>query len=202
MNRQQTDFFSTPSLPLGMTYVENFVSAADEESLLMVVAQLPLQHSRYKQYTANRRTLSYGATYDFSSNQLTAAPPIEPFLHPQRSQVADFIGMSADRFEQALITEYRPGTALGWHRDVPQFEIVVGISLASACRMRLRPYPPPANKRQGVIAIELRPRSMYVLRDEARWNWQHSIPATKTLRYSITFRTRNSASGRPRSERA
>jgi alkylated DNA repair dioxygenase AlkB len=23
----------------------------------------------------------------------------------------------------------------------------------------------------------------------ARWRWQHSIPATRELRYSITFRT-------------
>jgi len=40
------------------------------------------------------------------------------------------------------VTEYREGTALGWHRDVPDFEVVVGASLAGPARMRLRPYPP------------------------------------------------------------
>jgi glycine/D-amino acid oxidase-like deaminating enzyme len=28
-----------------------------------------------------------------------------------------------------------------------------------------------------------------VLSGKARWSWQHSIPATKELRYSITLRT-------------
>jgi alkylated DNA repair dioxygenase AlkB len=38
-------------------------------------------------------------------------------------------------------------------------------------------------------AIQLEPRSIYVLRDDARWRWQHAISPTKALRYSITFRT-------------
>jgi hypothetical protein len=27
------------------------------------------------------------------------------------------------------------------------------------------------------------------MQDEIRWQWQHHIPATRELRYSITFRT-------------
>jgi DNA oxidative demethylase len=37
--------------------------------------------------------------------------------------------------------------------------------------------------------VELEPRSTYVLAGPVRWEWQHSIPATNGLRYSITFRT-------------
>lgn len=37
----------------------------------------------------------------------------------------------------------------------------------------------------------LEPRSAYVLSGEARSSWQHAIPPTKALRYSITFRTVN-----------
>ena len=55
-------------------------------------------------------------------------------------------------------------------------------------RMRFRPYP-PRNDRKSVLSLELAPRSAYILRGDARWRWQHSIPATKALRYSITFRT-------------
>ena len=39
----------------------------------------------------------------------------------------------------------------------------------------------------GVDAARI--RHALVLRDDARWRWQHSIPPTKALRYSITFRT-------------
>ena len=37
--------------------------------------------------------------------------------------------------------------------------------------------------------LELAPRSAYVPCGRARWSWQHSIPATKALRHSVTFRT-------------
>jgi alkylated DNA repair dioxygenase AlkB len=92
-------------------------------------------------------------------------------------------------FTQALVTEYRPGTELGWHRDVPNFEVIVGVSLAGSCRMRLRPYPPVKGDRKSVLALELEPRSAYSLQGDARWKWQHSISPTAMLRYSITFRT-------------
>jgi hypothetical protein len=39
------------------------------------------------------------------------------------------------------------------------------------------------------LVVALEPRSAYVLRDDARWHWQHAISPTKALRYSITFRT-------------
>lgn len=66
---------------------------------------------------------------------------------------------------------------------------IVGISLAGTARIRFRPYPWKPQRRKEVFALELEPRSAYVLRDEARWGWQHSVPPTKELRYSITFRT-------------
>jgi alkylated DNA repair dioxygenase AlkB len=65
---------------------------------------------------------------------------------------------------------------------------VFGISLGSACRMRFRPYD-RRDDRRAAIALELAPRSLYAMRDDIRWRWQHSIPPVKALRYSITFRT-------------
>jgi len=37
--------------------------------------------------------------------------------------------------------------------------------------------------------MALAPRSIYRLEGEGRWAWQHRIPPTPGLRYSITFRT-------------
>lgn len=104
------------------------------------------------------------------------------------AKVAAWLGVPAARLKHVLIAEYRPGTALGWHRDVPDFELVCSVSLGGGCRMRFRPFPPTRNRKE-VLSLELAPRSAYVLRDDARWRWQHSIPPTKALRYSITFRT-------------
>ncbi|HEY6894144.1 MAG TPA: alpha-ketoglutarate-dependent dioxygenase AlkB, partial [Rhodanobacteraceae bacterium] len=88
----------------------------------------------------------------------------------------------------ALVTEYRPGAPIGWHRDKPAYGTVVGISLGSACRMRFRPWD-MRHDRNAAVALELAPRSLYVMRDDIRWRWQHQIPPVKALRYSITFRT-------------
>jgi alkylated DNA repair dioxygenase AlkB len=101
----------------------------------------------------------------------------------------------AERFVHVLVTEYRPGTPIGWHRDKPEYGIVVGLSLGSACRMRFRPYDNP-HDRSVVIALTLAPRSIYVMADEIRWAWQHSIPPAKALRYSMTFRTRVDAAAK------
>jgi alkylated DNA repair dioxygenase AlkB len=54
--------------------------------------------------------------------------------------------------------------------------------------MRFRPYPATKGSR-GQLAIELVPRSAYVLQGDVRWHWQHSIPATPGERYSVTFRS-------------
>ena len=176
--------------PRGMAYREALLAPPEEAQLLSVLGALPFQEARYKQYTAKRRTVSYGSSYDFTANASLPAPAIPDFLLPLRERVASWAEVPAAAFVQALIAEYSPGTQLGWHRDVPEFEILAGVSLAGACRMRFRPYPWSADKKKAIFALELQPCSAYILRDEARWQWQHSIPPTKTLRYSVTFRTR------------
>ena len=171
----------------GFVYEPEFLSDAEEAALMEAIRALPLLEAEYKQFLAKRRIKSYGGRYDYSANRLLDAEPIAAFLHPLRERVADWTGRPAERFTHALVAEYAPGTQLGWHRDVPNFELVVGISLGSACRMRFRRYPPGPRERS--IAAELAPRSIYRLEGEARWGWQHRIPPTPGLRYSITFRT-------------
>jgi len=174
-----------------MVYQRDFITREDEAALLGEISNVPLREAKYKQYTAKRRIMSYGASYDFSSNELISAGPIPPFLHPLRECIARWVEVPALEFNHAVIAEYAAGTQLGWHRDVPDFEMIVGVSLGGACRMRLRPYPPKKGRAAESLSLELEPRSAYVIGKEARWGWQHSIPPTKTLRYSITFRTRS-----------
>ena len=176
-------------LPEGMVYERGFLAAAEERELIALVAAMPVKEMNYRGYTARRRVLSFGGSYDFQAHQLNAAPPIPPSLEPLRRKAAAWLGVAPEDFTQALVAEYREGTPLGWHRDVPDFEDVVGISLLNDAVMRFRPYPPREPKKASVIKVVVEPRSIYLLRGPARWAWQHSVAPTRSLRYSITFRT-------------
>jgi len=190
VNQQQL-FAAAPPLPDGLVYAADFLSRAQEAQLLEVIRGLPFQQAQYKEWRARRRTVSFGGRYDFSSNELTPAPAIPEFLYPLRAMLAEWARIPVVRIEHAMIAEYQPGAPLGWHRDVPQFEEVMGVSLLGHARLRFRPWPPASGQRT-TFALDLEPRSAYVLRRAARWEWQHAVSPTRELRYSITFRTRRS----------
>jgi len=172
----------------GFAYERDFLSRTEDEVLVGHLGRLPLTQAEYKGFLANRRILSYGGRYDFSAQRLQQGEPIAPFLYPLRAKAAAWAGVPASDFTHALIAQYPPVSQLVVHRDVPDCELIVGISLAGPCRMRFRRYPP--RSRDKSIALELEPRSIYRLQNEARWEWQHRIPPVPALRYSITFRTR------------
>jgi hypothetical protein len=69
--------------------------------------------------------------------------------------------------------------------DAERFAFV-GVSLGGAARLR---FQRGRRDERRVWEVLLEPRSGYVLAGPARRSWQHSIPPTKELRYSITFRT-------------
>jgi alkylated DNA repair dioxygenase AlkB len=192
-NVQTTLFEPTQALPHGLVYQPDFLTREEEAELLAKFAELPFAEAHFQQYVARRRVVRYGegeypASYGTDAEKLNPRQPFPEFLVPLRRKVALWRGLPEPAFVHALCTEYQPGTPIGWHSDAPQFEIVVGISLAGRARIRFRPYTAKTD-RKAAIAIELAPRSVYVMQDEIRWRWQHHIPPTKELRYSITFRT-------------
>jgi alkylated DNA repair dioxygenase AlkB len=193
---------AAPPLPDGMRYEEAFLTREEEAALVARFEQLPLAPMKYQQYEALRRVVSYGGQYDFSAQRLNEAEPMPGWLDPLRARAAAWIGIAPERFTHVLVAEYRPGTPLGWHRDVPDFEDVVGISLLNEAVMRLRPYPHETGSKVKSLKLVLPPRSIYLLRGASRWEWQHAVSPTKALRYSVTFRTpsqrRGSASRSPR----
>lgn len=162
-----------------------------EAELLAAVRELPLQQAPYKEWHARRRIVSFGGRYDFTRHELTQAPPIPDFLQPLRAQLACWADLACERIQHAMVAEYAPATPLGWHRDVPDFQEILGVSLLGRARLRFRPWPPKHEQRAS-FAVELQPRSAYLMRGAARWQWQHAVSPTRELRYSITFRTRRS----------
>jgi alkylated DNA repair dioxygenase AlkB len=170
-------------------YQAEWLSVAEEQALLQQLATLPFAGASYKEWTARRRVVSFGGRFDFERNELHGAAPLPGFLQPLRARVAAWCGLPEAGFRQALVSEYAPGTPLGWHRDAPCFGTVAGVCLAGVGRMRWRPYPPRAGQARAALTLDLPPRSAYVMAGPARWDWQHAISPTRALRYSITFRT-------------
>jgi alkylated DNA repair dioxygenase AlkB len=188
-------------LPDGLVHREAFIGVAEEAELLAALAALPVAEARYRGYVARRRTASFGYGYDFTTNRLQPAPPLPAFLLPLRARAAEWLGLPETALVQGLVTQYRPGTPIGWHRDVPQFESVVGISLAGRCRLRFRPYPPPRDWPRHAFVLDLAPRSAYQLGRDIRWRWQHAIPEVSEERWSITFRLLSSRARAPSDHR-
>jgi alkylated DNA repair dioxygenase AlkB len=144
-------------LPPGFRYEREFISREEEAALLAVFAGLEFANSRYHEYTALRRTVSFslwpeqeagGRAFDrppYAGN--SAAPrPLAPELLAQLARkVAQFAGRSPLDFQHLLVTEYPPGAPMGWHRDAPPCAVIYGVSLGSDCRFGLRPYALPSH---------------------------------------------------------
>jgi alkylated DNA repair dioxygenase AlkB len=180
----QGELFSA-NPPEGFLYQREFLEASEENELLRAIERENFEAFDFHGYTAKRRAIEYGFEYDFGTRKATATQAFPDFLLPLRERAAAFAGMPAKALVEGMILQYPQGAPIGWHRDAPQFGTIIGISLLSAARMRLKPY----GKKSKIISVMLEPRSIYVLRGAVRWEWQHSIPAVERLRYSVTFRS-------------
>jgi alkylated DNA repair dioxygenase AlkB len=177
--------------PRGFRYREEIVTEEEEAALAASLGRLDLKPFEFHGHLGNRRVVSFGLKYDYSRRSIERASEVPSFLEGILHRVADFAGYEADAFRQVGVNEYRPGAGIGWHKDKPQFGIIVGISLLAPATMRFR----RAQGRSWIrISQTVEPRSIYILSGEARTEWEHSIPPMNDLRYSITFRTLAEAS--------
>ena len=182
---EQNDLFIGSKLPEGFRYKANLISAAEEQALIHVFQSLPFKEFEFHGFLGKRRVVSFGWRYDFDGGGLQKTDDMPPFLLATRERAAAFAALPAAQLQQVLVTEYRPGAAIGWHKDRAIFGEVLGISLLSQCTFRLRRKAGDGWQR---AALALEPRSVYLLEGSARTDWEHSIPAVTALRYSITFR--------------
>jgi alkylated DNA repair dioxygenase AlkB len=190
------DLFDTPVLP-GLAYGEEFVTPAEEGRLIEAIDVSGLAPFRFQGWLGKRLTSSFGWSYDFDDASFGPSEPIPDWLLPVRGRAAAFAGLPPDELVQTLLIRYDPGAGIGWHRDRPVFEHVVGISLGNPATLRFR-----RRKQRGFdrATIDLAPRSIYHLSGEARHGWEHGIAEMAVTRWSITFRSL-SASGKAKAIR-
>ena len=173
-------------LPGGLLYVPDLLTGDEEAGLLDELEALEFHEIHMRGQTARRTVRHFGLDYDYERWSVTPTEPLPESMEWLRERAAGLVERNREDLAEILLTRYPPGAGIGWHRDAPAFGEVIGISLASACRMRFQRGK--GDERQ-TAELELAPRSGYVLAGSVRWQWQHSIPAAKELRYSVTFRT-------------
>jgi alkylated DNA repair dioxygenase AlkB len=195
---------SPPEIP-GLRYVPEYLSPAEEADLRRAIDLAPWDTSW------DRCRQPYGGAYGTKS---APAPPIpdwgrqladrifaDPRFRDDHAHGPGAVDRTPDRtpdrpFDQMLINEYLPGQGIALHRDYEPYDrTVVSVSLLAGCLMDFRRVVDGRRE-----ALWLEPRSLLVLRDEARYEWEHGIARRKSdlvngartpraRRLSITFRT-------------
>lgn len=187
-------FYSLDSKPeiSGLAYIPDFISVQEQDLLLSQIGQQPWLTD------LKRRVQHYGYKYDYKAR--TISDDIYLGLLPDWLSSISKKLYDEDIFpsvpDQAIVNEYLPGQGISAHIDcVPCFaDTIVSLSLGSSCIMEF------SNPRTGEKkSLLLEARSLIVLSDQARYEWQHAIPARKSdiingiktervRRVSLTFR--------------
>jgi alkylated DNA repair protein (DNA oxidative demethylase) len=182
---EQLGLFGNEVGPPGLTYIPFFISEEEERNLIHEIRNLEWKEIHMHGVIAKRKIVHYGLNYEFNSRTLTPAEEPPEFIKNLIPDVAKALKVKDAEIAEMLISHYPIDAPIGWHRDAPQFESLLGISLGGECVMKFRKYDD--NKIQFRQILES--RSAYIIKNEARWKWQHHIPPVKTERFSITFRT-------------
>ena len=178
------DSADLPPIP-GLSLLPEYVTAEDEAALTAAIDRQEWDTSW------ERRRQHFG--YSYGRGQIPVRPipawGIELARRMQRDGITDRL------FDQMLINEYLPGQGITLHRDYEPFDrTVVSLSLLSACVMDFRRVKDGERR-----ASLLEPRSLLVLSDVARYDWEHGIARRKSDRWhgkavlrnrrlSVTFR--------------
>jgi alkylated DNA repair dioxygenase AlkB len=168
-------------LPRGFLYLPDFISHAEERTLLVALNQEPFAPMRVRGQITKRETVSYGLEFKPYVASLPPAPPLPAYLRKLRRRVAGVTGFPARTFVQSILSRYPDGSNIGWHVDHASFGAVVAcVSILGSATLSLR-------GRGAHERVALAPRSLYVLSDDARVGFEHKVVA-HALRYSITLR--------------
>lgn len=190
------NLFDPDETPQGFTLTPLWLSQSEQSQLLTEI------ESNIWSTDLGRRTQHYGHRYDYRSGRVdnsVAAPQLPPLIQ----QLADRLyeeGWFKQLPDQCIVNEYVVGgdvvQGISPHRDhVTDFgSVIVTLSLLESWSMRFT--------RLGHEPFEftLDPGSIAVLSGDARYEWEHSIPARKydrnggmrvprQRRVSVTFRT-------------
>lgn len=183
----------SPELIPGLSYLPGFVSVEEAEGVL--------RHIEATEWSTElaRRVQHYGYKYDYKSRRISedmrvGELPVWLLVLGERLVQQGIFDVVPD---QVIINEYQPGQGISAHIDCqPCFgDTVASLSLLSTCIMDFTEA-----KTGEIVPVFMEPRSIVVMKADARYLWKHSIAKRKqdvyngqtyarNRRISLTFRS-------------
>ena len=167
------------SFPSGFEFFSDFITRDEEQFLIAFARKLEWENYEMHGVAARRKV------YRFDNER-----PYPNELRPIILKGAEALKVNLDEIIHVLFTHYPIGAPIGWHRDAPMYESILGISLGSDTTLKLRLYD---SRVSPVRKIQLPARSAYIISGESRWEWEHHIAPVKEERFSLTMRTSRSS---------
>ena len=179
----------------GFQLIENYLTKEQEALLFNNINQQKwvVDYQRRLQY------YNYRNEHVYPYNLIPIPDKIPDFLNELIDRIVND-HIVENKFDQIIVNEYKPGEGLKPHFDRKDYfqNIIVGVSLNSATTMEFyneKTSPDGCQKKSILIPR----RSLYVLKDDARYVWKHGISSKKydivngirterKVRVSITFR--------------
>ena len=181
--QRQLDEF-TPQLPPGLKMAIEIMTPDYEKEIIALIDSLQLEQAVQPEM-GRRYIRAFGWGYDSRNYDLIPTDPLPAELEPLRHVAAEFAGKDPDDFEHCMISRFEPGASIPWLKMRGMWQHLVGISLGN-------PLPIAFRKEQGEGQLcadtTLAPRTMYLLADQARHDYEHSFPATDQPRWCLWFR--------------
>jgi alkylated DNA repair dioxygenase AlkB len=176
----------------GLTYSPAYLTTEEQQELWQIINEQPWLGD------LKRRVQHYGYKYDYKARRIDVSMKIGemPIWVDTLAARLWKENIFPEKPDQLIINEYEAGQGIAPHVDCePCFtDTIVSISLGSACMMD---FIHLHTKEKRSILLEV--GSMVVLKDESRYDWQHTIAPRKTdvfenqsytrsKRISLTFR--------------
>jgi alkylated DNA repair dioxygenase AlkB len=162
----------------GLFYKSEFITISEQDELINKIDRQPWLDD------LRRRVQHFGYKYDYKARRINQSMKIADFpdwmmAYARKLHEEDIF---PDIPDQVIINEYLPGQGIASHIDCePCFtETVASLSLNSHCVMNLTDKDNP----DTAYDYLLEPRSLIILKNEARFQWMHGIKPLKNDKYS------------------
>lgn len=161
---------------LGLFVIDDFISIEEELSILNIIDDKKDRVTKQKNRNSIKR---YGSDIPYPANIVSKTIP--DYLENINLKIFES-GFIKQKPDSISINEYLKGQEINPHIDsISSGEVIIVLSLLSNATMKF-------NKKNESFLVELKNRSLVVMRNEIRYKWMHSIIPVENKRYSIVFR--------------